>query len=120
MQDCFRQHPEIYGSELEDDEDEVEQELLARENDPSNQHEEPSSAAEATPPVAQKTAKPSEPKTAEAKTAEPKTAPEDASSVAEKTSKGTPDASIETSNDEQDDKDKDDELIQKAAHDATR
>lgn len=118
MQDCFRQHPEIYGSELEDDEDEVEQELLARENDPSNQHDE--SAAEATPPVAQKTAKPSEPKTAEAKTAKPKTAPEDASSVAEKTSKATPDASIETSNDEQDDKDKDDELIPKAAHDATR
>ena len=31
MQDCFRAHPETYGSELEDDEDEVEQELLARE-----------------------------------------------------------------------------------------
>jgi intermembrane space import and assembly protein 40 len=31
MQDCFRQHPETYASELEDDEDEVEQELRARE-----------------------------------------------------------------------------------------
>jgi len=31
MQDCFRQHPEMYGSELEDDEDDVEQELYARE-----------------------------------------------------------------------------------------
>ncbi|PQE22490.1 CHCH domain-containing protein [Rutstroemia sp. NJR-2017a BVV2] len=30
MQDCFRQHPETYASELEDDEDEVEQELRAR------------------------------------------------------------------------------------------
>ena len=31
MQDCFRQHPETYGAELEDDEDEVEEELHARE-----------------------------------------------------------------------------------------
>ncbi|KAI9733804.1 MAG: Oxidoreductase [Claussenomyces sp. TS43310] len=27
MQDCFRQHPEMYGSELEDDEDELEEEI---------------------------------------------------------------------------------------------
>lgn len=32
MQDCFRQHPEMYGSELEDDEDEAEEELRARES----------------------------------------------------------------------------------------
>jgi intermembrane space import and assembly protein 40 len=32
MQDCFRQHPEMYGSELEDDEEEVEEELRARES----------------------------------------------------------------------------------------
>jgi intermembrane space import and assembly protein 40 len=31
MQDCFRAHPEMYGSELEDDEEEVEEELRARE-----------------------------------------------------------------------------------------
>lgn len=31
MQDCFRLHPEMYGSELEDDEDELEEELHARE-----------------------------------------------------------------------------------------
>ncbi|KAH6676291.1 hypothetical protein B0J14DRAFT_585219 [Halenospora varia] len=31
MQDCFRQHPEMYGAELEDDEAEVEEELKARE-----------------------------------------------------------------------------------------
>jgi intermembrane space import and assembly protein 40 len=30
MQDCFRQHPETYASEFEDDEDEVEEELRAR------------------------------------------------------------------------------------------
>ncbi|KAB8297622.1 hypothetical protein EYC80_001430 [Monilinia laxa] len=31
MQDCFRAHPEMYASELEDDEAEVEEELRARE-----------------------------------------------------------------------------------------
>jgi intermembrane space import and assembly protein 40 len=30
MQDCFRQHPETYASEFEDDEDELEEELRAR------------------------------------------------------------------------------------------
>ena len=34
MQDCFRLHPEMYASELEDDEDEVEEELRAREAAP--------------------------------------------------------------------------------------
>ncbi|EKD18298.1 CHCH domain-containing protein [Drepanopeziza brunnea f. sp. 'multigermtubi' MB_m1] len=32
MQDCFRKHPEEYGSEMEDDEDEVEEEIRARES----------------------------------------------------------------------------------------
>lgn len=32
MQDCFRQHPEMYGSELEDDEEEIEEEIRAQEN----------------------------------------------------------------------------------------
>lgn len=31
MQDCFRAHPDEYGAELEDDEEEVEDELRARE-----------------------------------------------------------------------------------------
>lgn len=31
MQDCFRQHPEMYGSELEDDEEEIEEEIRAQE-----------------------------------------------------------------------------------------
>jgi intermembrane space import and assembly protein 40 len=34
MQDCFRLHPEMYGSELEDDEEMVEEELQARESAP--------------------------------------------------------------------------------------
>jgi mitochondrial intermembrane space import and assembly protein 40 len=32
MQDCFRQHPDMYGSELEDDEDELEEELRAEDS----------------------------------------------------------------------------------------
>lgn len=32
MQDCFREHPEMYGSELEDDEDEVEGEIRAQQS----------------------------------------------------------------------------------------
>lgn len=31
MQDCFRAHPEMYGSELEDDEEELEAEIRAQE-----------------------------------------------------------------------------------------
>ena len=31
MQDCFRAHPEMYASELENEEDEIEEELRARE-----------------------------------------------------------------------------------------
>ncbi|KAH8593442.1 hypothetical protein B0O99DRAFT_742797 [Bisporella sp. PMI_857] len=31
MQDCFRQHPEMYASELDEDEDEIEEELRERE-----------------------------------------------------------------------------------------
>lgn len=114
MQDCFRQHPEMYGSELEDDEDEVEEELLARDNGSPNQFEEPSSAT-GLAPVAQKTTEPSEPKAAE-----PKAAPKVASTVADKKSKATTDSTIQASSGEQDDRDKDDELIPKAAHDATR
>ena len=34
MQDCFRLHPEMYASELEDEEDEIEEELRAREASP--------------------------------------------------------------------------------------
>lgn len=32
MQDCFRAHPEMYGSELEDDEEEIEAEIRAHED----------------------------------------------------------------------------------------
>ena len=55
MQDCFRQHPEIYGAELEDDEDEVEEELRAREqvsataDAPTESTPAPASSAPKTP-----------------------------------------------------------------------
>ncbi|EPE24388.1 hypothetical protein GLAREA_08240 [Glarea lozoyensis ATCC 20868] len=47
MQDCFRAHPEEYGAELEDDEEEVEQELRARQQDSNS--EKASTQAETLP-----------------------------------------------------------------------
>ncbi|KAM3086237.1 Oxidoreductase [Clarireedia jacksonii] len=58
MQDCFREHPEIYASELEDDEEEVEQELRAREM--ANQGEE-RSAEPQTPNTSKAIESPSKP-----------------------------------------------------------
>lgn len=65
MQDCFRLHPEMYGSELEDDEDELEDEIRARESgdatgdEPSKSHhtqetEDVSGNAATPPPQKQK------------------------------------------------------------------
>ncbi|PBP28001.1 hypothetical protein BUE80_DR000848 [Diplocarpon rosae] len=48
MQDCFRLHPEMYGSELADDEDEVEDELRARES-AAAAGDDPSKAPEQAP-----------------------------------------------------------------------
>jgi intermembrane space import and assembly protein 40 len=47
MQDCFRAHPEHYGAELEDDEDEVEEELRARQENSAT--EQKSAESETTP-----------------------------------------------------------------------
>src|ERR1700712_3521552 len=53
MQDCFRLHPEMYGSELEDDEDEVEEELraeaAARSTEGSKEVSEPELASSQAP-----------------------------------------------------------------------
>lgn len=46
MQDCFRQHPEMYGSELADDEDDVEEEIQAQEAARSRGEAQASDAAE--------------------------------------------------------------------------
>ena len=47
MQDCFRLHPEMYASELEDDEDEVEEELRARDAAPAGEESRISSSESA-------------------------------------------------------------------------
>ena len=52
MQDCFRQHPETYASEFEDDEEEVEEELRARDT---------ASSDDASPVLSSETAKAPEP-----------------------------------------------------------
>ena len=50
MQDCFRQHPETYASEFEDDEDELEEELRARDvGSPDQELPTPSSKTTDTP-----------------------------------------------------------------------
>jgi intermembrane space import and assembly protein 40 len=55
MQDCFRLHPEMYASELEDDEDEMEEELRAREaatsGDPSGKPSAESQKPQTSPPA---------------------------------------------------------------------
>lgn len=51
MQDCFREHPEMYGSELEDDEDELEEELRAETTARSTEGETVESSASKTSPV---------------------------------------------------------------------
>jgi intermembrane space import and assembly protein 40 len=56
MQDCFRQHPEIYGAELEDDEDEVEAELRARDAEQANGNGEAASSNKTTETVSESNA----------------------------------------------------------------
>lgn len=64
MQDCFRQHPEMYGSELEDDEEEVEEELRARESAPESSDAPVRSSSESSTQVPTEIAsKPTEVKT---------------------------------------------------------
>lgn|ERR1700683_5195213 len=53
MQDCFRQHPEMYGSELEDDEDEVEEEIRAQESEKASSE----ASAKSTPESALESSK---------------------------------------------------------------
>jgi intermembrane space import and assembly protein 40 len=104
----------MYGSELEDDEDELEGELLARENAASGDGENapPSPSTQSVTPVAQKTTEPIEPKRVSEES------PRD-SQRAKPTSTQTDDNPKEAA-DTQTSGEKDDELIPKAAHDATR
>ena len=60
MQDCFRQHPEMYGSELEDDEDELEDEIRAQESAKSSGETSTNSIPESAPQAAEASPTPSE------------------------------------------------------------
>jgi intermembrane space import and assembly protein 40 len=114
MQDCFRLHPELYGSELEDEEDEIEEELLAREKESSGQPKGETSVpvTEATAPVTQKTSRPDELVTASREGPNGKQ-PKEASTA-------QTDDITQDSSDAQASSEKYDELIPKAAHDATK
>lgn len=46
MQDCFRAHPDMYGAELEDDEEELEAEIRAQEAAKAEARENEAAAAE--------------------------------------------------------------------------
>ena len=114
MQDCFRLHPELYGSELEDEEDGIEDELRTRENGSSSKSEDEIlvQATESTAPVAQKATGPGVQETASNET------PGDKQSMQQ--SNAQPDDSTQTSSDAQVSSAKDNELIPKALHDATK
>ncbi|KAE8451731.1 hypothetical protein EG329_003188 [Mollisiaceae sp. DMI_Dod_QoI] len=104
MQDCFRLHPEMYGSELEDDEDEVEEEIRAQQ-----------SAKDGDAPTATATPK-------QSTEAEPKPATEATSQPAETkkpAEESHRDSSATSSESAQKGGDEGGELLPKAAHDAT-
>ncbi|TVY87905.1 Mitochondrial intermembrane space import and assembly protein 40 [Lachnellula willkommii] len=106
MQDCFRQHPEMYGAELEDDEEEVEEELRTREALPVPEDEAPQSAPETSPePPKEASAPVPAPQVKEQK----KTSPEVHGATAK-----------ETVGESQKSGDEGSELVPKAAHDDTK
>jgi mitochondrial intermembrane space import and assembly protein 40 len=101
MQDCFRQHPEMYGSELEDDEEELEEEIRAQENaKPSSED-----SAKLTPESTTQTSKEAPSTSSEEKKAISETPHRDGQS--------TPRAETQKAGDEGG------ELVPKAAYDAT-
>ncbi|TVY26599.1 Mitochondrial intermembrane space import and assembly protein 40 [Lachnellula hyalina] len=109
MQDCFRQHPEMYGAELEDDEEEVEEELRAREASPAPGDEAPQSAPKTSQEPPKEAAAPTPAPPAE----EQKKPILDAPEVHVDTAK-------ETVGESQDSGDEGSQLLPKAAHDATK
>jgi len=99
MQDCFRQHPEMYGSELEDDEDDIEEEIRARENAEAYGE----APAKSVPELSQQASKEAPPQPTEPKKAE----------VSHRDSQST------TAEDAQKAGDEGGELVPKAAYDAS-
>lgn len=55
MQDCFRLHPEMYGSELDDEEDDIEDELRARQEASNGEESEEPKSEALTPTTIQET-----------------------------------------------------------------
>jgi mitochondrial intermembrane space import and assembly protein 40 len=101
MQDCFRLHPEMYGSELEDDEDELEEEIRARESAEVSGEVSAKSTAEPTPESSKEAPSP----LAEEKKAAP--------AAPHRDSQSTIAAAAEKAGDEGE------ELVPKAAYDAS-
>jgi intermembrane space import and assembly protein 40 len=104
MQDCFREHPEMYGSELEDDEDELEEELHAREGAPATP--EPSDAS--SPPPAEAL-----PQTTQKATSEISEQSNTVQEEAHRDSRSTTASDVQTLGDEGGD------LVPKSVHDAS-
>ncbi|PVH76772.1 hypothetical protein DL98DRAFT_517763 [Cadophora sp. DSE1049] len=118
MQDCFRLHPEMYGSELEDGEDEVEEELRARESAAASGDEKDTS--ERTQQVSDK---PTPPPTEEKKPAQPteqkqQGQPSGEKKLVEEPHRDTSKATAESVGKPQGDEGG--ELVPKASHDATK
>lgn len=108
MQDCFRLHPEMYGSELEDDEEEVEQEIRAQQAAKEGD-------APQTPPATPKETTESAPKPiSDATGATPESiAPKKASEESHRDSTATISEGTQNAGDEGG------ELLPKSSHDAT-
>lgn len=118
MQDCFRLHPEMYGSELEDDEDEVEAELRARESAAASGDEK--DASERTQQVSDKPAPPlaEEEKPTQSTEQNQPAQPFEDNTVVEEQRRDTSKASAESVPKIQGNEGE--ELVPKAFHDATK
>jgi len=101
MQDCFRLHPEMYGSELEDDEDELEEEIRAQGSTEAVGEGPVKSTAEPTPQTSKEAPSPA--------TEEEKPAPE----ASHRDSQSTTATGAQKAGDEGG------ELVPKAAYDAS-
>jgi intermembrane space import and assembly protein 40 len=113
MQDCFRQHPEMYGSELEDDDDEVEEELHAREAAPASGDDTPQQTPQKAPEPAKEASQQVEQKTTAPEAKAPAPEPKAPSPESPPNSSKTKVSEPEKSGDEGG------ELLPKAVHDAT-
>lgn len=111
MQDCFRQHPDIYGAELEDDGDETAPEESATPTSPSSTADGQSRPPNATSgaPESQSALAPAQSSSPDPSSpTSPESVPKRAKAAAEQVQKEHGEPTSES-----------DELVPKAAHDAT-